>query len=257
MSKAIRVAIANQKGGVGKTTTAVNLGAELAAMGLRVLLIDMDHQGNATTGCGVGEDTVEDSTYTVLRNARQGVQYALRSIASNFWLLPATLDLAAAEWELAALPARETLLRRALDVGDTMGRFDYILFDCPPGFTLAAQNALAAADWVLVPVSAELYPMRGLGQLQRSVERMQDAVNPDLHIGRILITMMDRRNTIAREVETALRAKYGVTVLSTVIPRNVKLTEAPGAGIAIREYAPDSTGAVAYRLLAEELTHAQ
>lgn len=247
------IAIANQKGGVGKTTTTINLGAELAAAGRRVLLIDMDSQYNTTTGLGVRLEEGDYSTYTVLHNPDRGIAYAVRTLAPGLDLLPASLDLAAAEWELAGQPARETLLRRALGHARTQRLYDVVLIDCPPSFTLLTQNGLTAADWVLVPVSAELYPVQGLTQLEKTVALIRDTLNPPLHIGGLLITMADTRNNLAQDVIGLLHKRFADRVYTTLIPRNVKLAEAPGAGQPIREYDPTSKGALAYAALAQEV----
>jgi chromosome partitioning protein len=244
------IAIANQKGGVGKTTTAVNLGDFLANAGQRVLVIDGDPQANATTGFGIRSREVEYSTYTVLHNPKKGIGYATVDIEPGLTLLPATLDLAAAEWELNSAIGRELLLRQALAARPL--DFDYILIDTPPSFTLLTQNALAAADWVLVPVAAEVYPLKGLEHLEKTIASVQ-VINAGLHIGGLLITMADRRNNLTMSVTAELHKRYGPLVYTTVIPQNVRLAEAPGAGEPIRRFDNKSAGAAAYEHLAQEV----
>jgi chromosome partitioning protein len=249
------LAIANQKGGVGKTTSTVNLGDYLAAAGQRVLVIDADPQGNTRSGFGISERACEYTLYTVLHNPKRGVAYAVKSIAPGLDVLPATLDLSAAEWELNSATARETLLRRALAAAPLP--YDWVLIDTAPGFTLVTQNALAAAHAVLAPVSAELYPLNGLIQLERTIGIIAETVNPTLHLGGLVITMVDPRSNLTRDVIAEIRRRYGARVYQTMIPRSIRLTEAPGAGQPIRRYAPDSPGARAYEQLAQEVLHAK
>jgi chromosome partitioning protein len=245
------IAIANQKGGIGKTTTAVNLADFLTLEGRCVLVIDADPQSNATTGFGVQPRQIEYSTYTVLHNPKRGIGYATITVQPALDLLPATLDLAAAEWELNSAVGRELLLKRALAARPL--DFDYILIDTPPSFTLLTQNALAAADEILVPVSPEIYPLKGLEQLERTMATIQETVNPGLHIGGLVITMVDKRNLLSMNVQAELHKRYGRLVYETTIPQNVRLAEAPGAGKPIRLYDSKSAGAVAYARLAQEV----
>ena len=251
------LAIANQKGGVGKTTTAINLGDYLAHLGQRVLVIDADPQGNTTSGYGIAGHALEYTLYTVLHNPLRGFMYAVvPAVTPGLDVLPATLDLSAAEWDLNSATARETLLRRALGAIGPLP-YDWVLIDTAPGFTLVTQNALAAADAVLAPVSAELYPLNGLTQLERTIEKISETVNPALRIGGLVVTMVDSRSNLTREVIAEIRKRYNGRVYRTMIPRSIRLTEAPGAGQPIRVYDPRSAGALAYEQLAQEiLTHA-
>ncbi len=245
------IALANQKGGVGKTTTAVNLGAELAAMGERVLVVDIDPQANATIGLGINPDKIEYTIYDVLLNSEKGAGFAVMAVADNLDAIASTIDLAAAELELAGAIGRETLLRDAL--ASIVGKYTYILIDPPPSLGLFTINALAAAHEVIIPLQAQIYALKGLVQLERTVELVKSKLNKGLTISGLVCTMVDYRNNLSGEVETAIRQKYGDKVFKTVIPANVQLAEAPGAGQPIGDYDSSSRGATAYRKLAEEV----
>jgi chromosome partitioning protein len=244
------VAVANQKGGVGKTTTAVNLGAALARVGQRVVVVDLDPQGNASTGMGVEQADRSPSSYDVL-TGRVDALSALRATAvDGLSALPATVDLAGAEVELVGQVARETVLKRALlPLGADGG---VVLLDCPPSLGLLTVNALCAADEVLIPLQCEYFALEGLGQLLQNLRLVQQNINPNLRLNGIVLTMFDARTKLAEQVVAEIRAHFGAAVYATVVPRSVRLSEAPGFGLPIVAYDPGSTGAVAYRSLAAE-----
>jgi chromosome partitioning protein len=244
------LSFAMQKGGVGKTTTALNVGAILAARGARVLLIDVDPQANLTQGLGIDPSTIEYSTYEVLVNPEHGTAFATVATPAGVDLVPANLDLAGAEMELASKVAREGLLRKALR--ETRERYDYVLIDPPPSLGLFTLNALAAADAVIVPLQAQAYAFRAMPQLEVTIDLVRE-INPALRIGGIVCTIVDSGTNLGRSVERQIRARYGDLVFGTTIPRNVKLAEAPAAGEPINAYAPSSSGALAYQALTAEI----
>lgn len=246
------LAVANQKGGVGKTTTSVNLGAALAELGLRVLVIDLDPQGNATTGLGVEARTFELSMYDVLMRDASMEDCIEPTSIKNLFLAPATIDLAGAEIELVPAFSRELKLRRALDA--VRDDFDFVLIDCPPSLGLLTVNALAAASEVLVPIQCEYYALEGLSQLQRNVHLVSTSLNPTLDISTIVLTMYDARTKLADEVAVEVRQHFGSKVCRIVIPRTVRLSEAPSFGQPITVFDPASRGSVAYRELAQEVS---
>jgi len=246
------MAVANQKGGVGKTTTAVNLGAGLAEIGFRVLVIDLDPQGNATTGLGIDGRSFELSMYdVVMRDAK--LEDAIEPTSmKNLFVAPATIDLAGAEIELVPTFSRELKLRRALE--SVIGDFDYILIDCPPSLGLITVNGLAAADEVLVPIQCEYYALEGLGQLLRNVHLVQANLNEKLEVTTIVLTMYDGRTKLAEQVAEEVRTHFGAKVCRNVIPRTVRISEAPSFGQPITAFDPSSRGAIAYRELAKEVS---
>ena len=244
-------AVANQEGGVGKTTTTTSVGAALAEMGHRVLIVDLDPQGNATTGLGVDARQFERSVYDVLLNDVPLVDVVEPTGFPNLFVAPATLDLAAVEQELTSVISRELRLKKAIE--SIQGDFDYIFIDCPPSLGLITINAFAAATEIMVPVQCEFYALEGLTQLQRIVDLVQRNLNPELRITKVVLTMYDSRNTLAVDVSKEVAKHFPTELCKTVIPRTVRLAEAPSFGKPITVFDPYSKGAKAYIALAKEI----
>jgi chromosome partitioning protein len=245
------IAVANQKGGVGKTTTSINLGASLAAAKRRVLLVDLDPQGNATMGSGVDKRNVERSSYEVLMGECSVEQVAVAVEHSSYSLLPANSDLTGAEVALLEEIGREMRLRQALR--PVRDKYDYLIIDCPPSLNMLTVNALVAADSVMIPMQCEYYALEGLSALLETVEKIRSLLNPNLRVEGLLRTMYDPRNNLSTQVSQQLVKHFGTKVYSTVIPRNVRLAEAPSHGLPALLYDRNSSGALAYLALAGEI----
>jgi chromosome partitioning protein len=245
------IACTNQKGGVGKTTTVVNLATYLALLGDRVLVIDLDPQGNATSGFGVDRGTVDGTTYDALVGDRPLAALHVATPVEGLRLVPSAIELAGAEIELASMIGRERRLGRAIRV--EADSWDWILIDCPPSLGLLTVNALTAADSVLIPIQCEYYALEGLSQLLATVNLVRDHLNPELAIGGVLLTMYDSRTNLSAEVAAEVKRHLRDAVFETIVPRNVRLSEAPSHGLPIALYRPESKGAEAYKRVADEL----
>lgn len=243
------IAVLNQKGGVGKTTTTINLGAGLARVGQSVLIIDLDPQANATSGLAVERNTESDTSYNILTGTVSAQSAVIQTRVDNLWLISSTTSLAAAEQELVAVEHRETVLREA--IADLT--YDYILIDCPPSLGLLSINALVAAHEVLIPVQAEFYALEGLGLLMQTIQRIQAGLNPSLKLSGVIMTMVDSRNALSGQVINEVKKHFGDFVFKTHIPRNVRLAEAPSFGKTVFEHDKWSKGARAYKALTKEV----
>ena len=249
MGKAI--AIFNQKGGVGKTTTNINLAACLANRGKKVLMVDIDPQGNTTSGIGIRKRTLKVTLYDALIDKNFDVKKAiLPTNTENLFIIPASVDLAGAEVELAQMEGREGRLKRVIDA--VKNDYDFILVDCPPSLGILTINSLTAVDSVLIPIQCEFYALEGVSQLLSTIEMVKKRMNPNLYIDGVILSMFDGRTNLSVAVVQEVKKYFGAKVYSTVIPRNIRLAEAPSYGMAITEYDPKSKGAAAYREFAEE-----
>lgn len=244
-------AVTNQKGGVGKTTSTVNLAASLADYGKKVLLIDLDPQGNATTGCGVDKEQLQSSSYEVIMAESKAVDAIVRPYDLGFDVMPANADLTAAEVQLLDINLREHRLRLALE--SSRDKYDFILIDCPPSLSMLTVNALVAAKGVLIPIQCEYYALEGLSSLLKTVERVKQRANPTLEVTGLLRTMFDARNNLANQVSRQLINHFQGKVFHSIIPRNVRLAEAPSHGLPVLNYDRASRGSIAYMALASEL----
>ncbi|MCA9385999.1 ParA family protein [Candidatus Dojkabacteria bacterium] len=250
------VAFANQKGGVGKTTTTLNLGSYLAALGKKTCLIDLDPQANLTSGLGYSaqslteNDSLAGSVYDLLTSQKEFNEVLFQTRSDNLTLIPSSIDLAGAEIELVNMVSRETILRDALEKAHHV--FDFVLIDCPPSLGLLTINALTAADRVCIPVQTEYFALEGLGQLLNTVKLVKSKLNSNLKIGGVIMTMFDARTNLAKDVISEVHKVFGDRVFETIIPRNIRLSEAPSHGKSIVEYDSNSSGADAYKKLAEE-----
>jgi chromosome partitioning protein len=245
------IAICNQKGGVGKSTTAVNVGSYLALSGKRTLLIDLDPQGNATIACGIDRGQLEHDLYDVLVNGVSAAETVQQSAVEQLDIIPSSLDLAGAEPYLVGIEERETVLRRICE--PLKAQYEFILLDCPPSLGLLTVNALVAADSTIIPVQCEYFALEGLRALMQTVDLIRTNLNPGLRLGGIVLTMADFRAHLAREVAEEVRGFFKEHVFDTAIPWNIRLAESPSFGKPICLYDPNSTGALAYRLLTQEV----
>lgn len=245
------ISITNQKGGVGKTTTAINLGATLATLGHTVLIVDLDPQGNASTGLGIGASVREKTTYDLLIDGADLADVAIQTSVKNLSIAPATTDLSSTDVELGQRDNRVFLLKQALR--ETPADYDYVLIDCPPSLSLLTLNALVASDSILVPLQAEFFALEGLSQLMLTIRDVRETANTALRIEGVVLTMHDMRNNLSKQVEEDARATLGDLVFKTMVPRNVRLSEAPSFAMPVIAYDPTSKGSQAYIDLANEL----
>lgn len=247
------IAVANQKGGVGKSTTAINLSSCLAELNQKVLLIDIDPQGNATSGVGIDKNNVENTLYELLVEESKLEDCIIENVYENLSLIPSNVNLSGAEIELVGIEGREFLLKNHID--SIRSQYDFIIMDCPPSLNVLTINAMTTADSVLVPIQCEYYALEGLTQLIHTIELVQQRLNPDLIIEGVVFTMYDARTNLSLQVVENVKANLNQSIYKTIIPRNVRLAEAPSYGMPINLYDTRSVGAESYRLLADEVLH--
>ena len=247
------IAIANQKGGVGKTTTSTNLSACLAELNKKVLLIDIDPQGNATSGVGVDKNNLENTVYEMIIGECELKDCLIENVLDNLDLLPSNVNLSGAEIDLIGVDAREYILKKQID--EVKDKYDFIIIDCPPSLSMLTVNAMTTADTVLVPIQCEYYALEGLSQLIHTINLVKSRLNPDLEIEGVVFTMYDARTNLSLEVVENVKANLKQNVYKTIIPRNIRLAEAPSHGMPINLYDSKSAGAESYRLLAEEVAN--
>lgn len=243
-------AFSNQKGGVGKTTTAINLATYVARLNKKVLLIDFDPQGNATSGFGIEKNQLDYSCYDLLMESCAVSKVILNTVIENLCIIPSNIDLAAAEVDLVSVPARESTLKRA--IASIRDEYDYIFIDCPPSLGLITLNALVACDAVIIPIQSEFFALEGLSQLMNTIKIVKQRLNPDIYISGVILTMYDTRTTMSKQVTEEIYKYFGDKIYTVPVPRNIKLVESPSFGIPIVIHAPHSSGALAYEALAKQ-----
>ncbi|MCH5156602.1 MAG: ParA family protein [Clostridiales bacterium] len=244
------IAFSNQKGGVGKTTTVINLAAYVAMWKRKVLIVDFDPQGNATSGFGVEKNNLEQTCYDVLMGDNQAKEVILPTMIDNLWILPSNSDLAGAEVDLVSVPSRERVLKHALE--PIKDDYDYIFIDCPPSLGLLTLNALVASDSVIIPIQSEFFALEGVAQLLNTFKLVKQRLNPQISINGVVLTMCDMRTTLSKQVTAEIKKYFNDKIYTTPVPRNIKLVESPSFGVPVVLHAPHSSGALAYQALARQ-----